>query len=91
MVGEISSASSTPWRGENPAREFFETPHEVNIKLLAGAFGASHALCKSKDELSGLLDWLFEPSDHPAILEIMTDPDVNTTVFKEYYNQIKLL
>ena len=80
-----------PMEGENPAREFFETPHEVNIKLLAGAFGASHALCKSMDELSGLLDGLFEPSDHPAILEIMTDPDVNTTVFKEYYNQIKLL
>ncbi len=80
-----------PTEGENPAREFFETPHNISIKLLAGAFGASHALCQSHDELAGLLDWFFEPADHPCILEIRTDPEVSTAVFKEYYNQIKLV
>ncbi len=80
-----------PLEGENPEREFFETPHNVNLKYLAAAFGASHALCSSQEELSGLLDWFFEPADHPFILEIRTDPDVNTIVFKEYYKQIKLL
>lgn len=80
-----------PIEGANPAREFFETPHNVNIKHLAAAFGASHALCRSQEELSELLDWFFEPSDRPAVLEIMTDADVNTSVFKAYYKQIKLL
>jgi 2-succinyl-5-enolpyruvyl-6-hydroxy-3-cyclohexene-1-carboxylate synthase len=75
---------------EIPAREFLETPHHVNIKFLAGAFGASHAVCQSLGELPGLLDWFLEPADHPYILEIMTDSSVNTTVFKNYYNQIKL-
>ena len=77
--------------GEIPSRDFLETPHRVNIKFLAGAFGASHALCRSHEELSGLLDWFLEPADHPYILEIVTDPKVNTTVFVDYYKQIKSL
>jgi len=76
--------------GEIPAREFLETPHHVNIKFLAGAFGASHAVCRSAEELPGLLDWFLEPADHPYILEIVTDSAINTAVFKDYYNQIKL-
>ena len=76
--------------GVIPARDFLETPHHVNIKLLAGAFGASHAVCHSGEELPGLLDWFLEPADHPYILEIVTDSAVNTAVFKDYYNQIKL-
>ena len=73
-----------------PAREFLETPHHVNIKFLAGAFGASHAVCSAHEELPGLLDWFLEPADHPYILEIVTNSTVNTTVFKDYYNLIKL-
>lgn len=80
-----------PTEGENPAREFFETPHTVNLKLLAGAFGASHAVCRSEGELQSALDKFFEPADHPYVLEIVTDPDINTSVFKEYYKLIKIL
>jgi len=76
--------------GVIPARDFLETPHHVNIKFLAGAFGASHAVCRSAEEMPGLLDWFLEPADHPYILEIVTDSAVNTAVFKDYYNQIKL-
>ena len=78
-----------PNEGENAAREFLETPHQVNIELLAGAFGASHAVCRSNEELSVHLNWLFEPADHPCILELRTDLEVNAAVFKEYYNQMK--
>jgi len=74
-----------------PSRDFLETPHHVNIKFLAEAFGASHAVCRSAEEMPGLLDWFLEPADHPYILEIVTDSAVNTAVFKDYYNQIKLL
>jgi len=76
--------------GEIPAREYLETPHHVNIKFLAEAFGASHAACRTAAELTGLLDWFLEPADRPYILEIVTDSAVNTSVFKDYYNQIKL-
>ena len=76
---------------ENPAREFFETPHNVNIKYLAEAFGAGHAFCQSMEELTDLLGWFFAPSIQPYILEIVTDSEVNTAVFKNYYKQIKLL
>jgi 2-succinyl-5-enolpyruvyl-6-hydroxy-3-cyclohexene-1-carboxylate synthase len=78
--------------GENNlAREFLETPHQVNIQFLAGAFGANHAICKSKEELPKQLEWLYTPAKSPSILEIITDADINTTVFKEYYKQIKIV
>ncbi len=77
-------------KDENPAREFFETPHSVNIKHLAEAFGANHYLCQSQEELAASLNWLFAPANRPSILEIVTDFDVNTTVFKDYYKQIHL-
>ena len=80
-----------PMEGENPAREFFETPHNVNIKYLAAAFGASHAVCNSLSDLPPLLEWFFEPADYPYVLEIITDAEVNTAAFKDYYKQIKLL
>ena len=80
-----------PGEGEIPAREFLETPHNVNIKLLAEAFGASHTFCRSLEELPGQLDWFLEPSDHPNVLEVVTDPEVNTTVFRDYFKQIKLI
>ena len=80
-----------PNDSDNPAREFFETPHKVKIKFLAEAFGAVYSLCDSQPDLSERLDWFFEPSDKPCVLEIVTDPNINTTVFKDYYNQIKLI
>ena len=80
-----------PMDGEFPAREFFDTPQTVNIKHLSAAFGASHALCHSQAELSDLLEWFFEQADHPYILEVITDSEVNKSVFKDYYKQIKLL
>jgi len=75
---------------ENSAREFFETPHSVNIKHLAEAFGANHALCQSQEELASGLEWLFASAEHPCILEIVTNLEVNTAVFKDYYKQIRL-
>ncbi len=80
-----------PNDSDNPAREFFETPHKVKIKFLAEAFGAVYSVCVSSEDLTERLDWFFEPSDKPYILEIVTDPGVNTAVFKEYYKQIKLI
>ena len=78
-----------PVEGDFPAREFLETPHHITIKFLTEAYGANHAVCQSHEELPGLLDWFLEPADHPYILEIVTDPEINTTVFKDYYKQIK--
>ncbi len=76
-------------QGENPAREFFETPHSVNIGLLAKAYGINHDVCTSADQLEAKLDWLFAPADSPTILEIVTNFDVNVAVFKDYYKQIQ--
>jgi len=76
-------------QGENPAREFFETPHSVNIGLLAKAFGVNHDVCTSADQLEAKLDWFFAPADSPTILEIVTSFDVNVAVFKDYYKQIQ--
>jgi 2-succinyl-5-enolpyruvyl-6-hydroxy-3-cyclohexene-1-carboxylate synthase len=78
-----------PNEGENPARDFLETPHNVNLKQLALAFGATHAICHSEDELAGQLNTFFQPSEKVGILEIVTDIAVNKAVYKDYYNQIK--
>ena len=76
-------------KGENPAREYFETPHNVNIGLLANAYGAIHDVCTSAEQLDAKLDWLFAPASCLTILEIVTNFDVNVAAFKDYYKQIQ--
>ena len=69
-------------------RGYFETPQQVNLKKLAGAFGFSVISCENSGQLEAGLQQLIA-SVTPSILEISTDFEVNTKIFKGYYKHLK--
>ena len=69
-------------------RNFFETPHKVNISHLTHAFGIKHYFCNNLNSLQKQLEIFFSVPG-PSVLEVKTDGEVNSRVFKEYYRQLK--
>ncbi len=68
--------------------DYFETPHQVNLKLLTEAFNIKYYFCTDNDRLKEQVAKFYkEPG--PSVLEIKTNSAVNTKVFKEYYGYIK--
>jgi len=72
----------------NSVRDFFETPHRVNLKMLAEAFGIVHYFCNDLQTLKEKIGD-FYAADGPAILEIGTDADADAKVFRDYFNHLK--
>ena len=69
-------------------RNYFETPHEVNISHLTKAFGIKYYFCNDLNGLQKQLEILFSVPG-PSLLEVKTDGELNTNVFKEYFRQLK--
>ena len=69
-------------------RNYFETPHEVNISHLTNAFGIKYYFCNDLNGLQKQLEILFSVPG-PSLLEVKTDGELNTNVFKEYFRQLK--
>ena len=72
----------------NAVRNFFETPHRVNLKQLTSAFEVKYFFCNDGEGLKTGLNNLFSTKE-PAVLEIKTDSKTDTLVFKEYYSHLK--
>lgn len=70
------------------ARMYFETPHQIKIKALTEAYGAGYLECSTLEELDIKLEALSKWNG-TCVLEIKTDPKINTKVYKEYYQFIK--
>lgn len=68
-------------------REYFETPHHVNLKRIADAFGIKHYHCSDSSGLRQQLKLCYAESG-PAVLEVRTDGRTNTKVFREYFGNI---
>jgi 2-succinyl-5-enolpyruvyl-6-hydroxy-3-cyclohexene-1-carboxylate synthase len=85
--GNIFSLIDSGKEMEN-AREYFETPHAVNIRSLAQAYGVAYLECTSFAALPETMATLSQ-TEVTCILEIKTDAKVNTRTFKEYYQYIK--
>ena len=69
-------------------RNYFETPHEVNISHLTKAFGIKYYFCNDLNGLQKQLEIFFSVPG-PSLLEVKTDGELNTNVFKEYFRQLK--
>jgi 2-succinyl-5-enolpyruvyl-6-hydroxy-3-cyclohexene-1-carboxylate synthase len=68
--------------------DFFVTPHQVHIRHLAEAFGIKYYFC---NDLAGLRKQLgiFFSDSGPSVLEVKTEEEVNTRIFKEYFRQLR--
>ena len=69
-------------------RNYFETPHEVDISHLTKAFGIKYYFCNDLNGLQKQLEIFFSVPG-PSLLEVKTDGELNTNVFKEYFRQLK--
>lgn len=69
----------------NDIMNFFETPHKVNIELLARSFGIKYYNGNAGNSIPGQ----FFSEDGPALLEIKTDAATDVKIFKEYYKFLK--
>jgi 2-succinyl-5-enolpyruvyl-6-hydroxy-3-cyclohexene-1-carboxylate synthase len=77
---------------ESPAfREHFFTENKFKAEVLARAFELDYFKAESEQELeSALADFYSPKQQKAAILEIFTDADVNTKVFRELFRQVKI-
>ncbi len=69
-------------------RPYIETPHRVNIRSLAAAYGVGYIHCSDDSTLKNCLEELFQ-SGKPGILEIKTDQTQNIKAYKDYYHHLK--
>ncbi len=68
--------------------EYFLTNVPVSIKNLCKAYGISHYQAKNETELNNEIHQFFSQCGS-SLLEIQTDFQINTKVWKEYFKQIK--
>jgi 2-succinyl-5-enolpyruvyl-6-hydroxy-3-cyclohexene-1-carboxylic-acid synthase len=66
---------------------FFTTPHQVKIKPLVEAYGLNYLACDKTEELETALQKFFS-TGKATVLEIFTDPDLNTENYKGYFRNI---
>ena len=68
--------------------ECFMTNIPVSIEFICKAFGIDYFNAKNQDELTKNIDLLYK-NTQCALLEINTEPEVNTSVWKNFFNTIK--
>jgi 2-succinyl-5-enolpyruvyl-6-hydroxy-3-cyclohexene-1-carboxylate synthase len=72
-----------------PVLNYFTTPHSVNLKNLVEAFGLQYFRAESMEQLNDCFPSFLE-ANVPAVLEITTDPEVNTQVYKTFIKSLQL-
>jgi 2-succinyl-5-enolpyruvyl-6-hydroxy-3-cyclohexene-1-carboxylate synthase len=69
--------------GAQPEVEtFFETPHQLEARSLAGEMGMHYQVCHSRQELALALKTFFAPYEKAFILEVDTNGQDNVQVYK---------
>lgn len=67
--------------------EFLTTPHQIDIKALAKAYGVNYIQCINEEKLNTGLRELYE-SKVCTIMEVMTKPEVNTKLYKAFFEKL---
>lgn len=68
--------------------EFLETQHTRNARLLCEDMGVEYYKAESFEQLEAELKNFYQPANKPKVLEVFTDGETNTKIFKEYKNLI---
>jgi len=85
IFGMIKGPSDSPAFAEH---FFTENTHKAEV--LAKAFGLDYFKAENEAELAQSLDEFYSPKQqHTALLEVFTDAEVNTRVFRELFKRMK--
>lgn len=87
--GNIFSLIKGP--SESPAfHEHFFTENKFKAEVLARAFELDYFKAENKEELESALTDFYSPKQQKAaVMEVFTDADINTKVFRELFKQVK--
>ncbi|HBH49625.1 MAG TPA: 2-succinyl-5-enolpyruvyl-6-hydroxy-3-cyclohexene-1-carboxylic-acid synthase [Bacteroidales bacterium] len=69
-------------------KDYFEAHHPVSIQKIAEAFGLDYFSCENAEQFSEVYG-LFYSGNTASVLEICTNTDVNTTVFRNFVQRFK--
>lgn len=68
--------------------EFLETRHTRNARLLCEDMGVEYYKAENFEQLEAELKNFYLPANKPKVLEVFTDAEKNTKIFKEYKSLI---
>ncbi len=75
--------------GHQPeVEELFVTKQPLTAEMTAKEYGFNYFPVHSRDELLHDLDVFFDAEGPAKILEVFTETDMNTTLFKQFINQV---
>jgi 2-succinyl-5-enolpyruvyl-6-hydroxy-3-cyclohexene-1-carboxylate synthase len=88
--GNIFSMIKGP--GESPAfNEFFFTENKTSAKGIAQTFGLDYFRAENEADLEQQLKKFWSPAQSKAaVLEIFTDAEMNTKVFRQLFKEVKI-
>jgi 2-succinyl-5-enolpyruvyl-6-hydroxy-3-cyclohexene-1-carboxylate synthase len=69
--------------------DYFETTHNLNAEKLCEMHFIKYEKVSSLEELKEKLNYFFNNSDRPKLLEINTPREINDTILKNYFNFLK--
>jgi 2-succinyl-5-enolpyruvyl-6-hydroxy-3-cyclohexene-1-carboxylate synthase len=87
--GNIFSMIKGP--GESPAfKEHFFTENKFSAEGIAKTFGLDYFKASAKEELETALKNFYSPEQkRAAVLEVFTDAELNTKIFRELFKKVK--
>jgi 2-succinyl-5-enolpyruvyl-6-hydroxy-3-cyclohexene-1-carboxylate synthase len=69
-------------------RDYFETPHQLNLEQLAVMYGLTYLSARSESELEDALSNVYGNLQRSMILEIFTNQDTNAEVYHSYFKNL---
>ena len=69
-------------------KTYFETEQKLTAVNTAKEFGFDHYQCKNMEQLKQCLSTFYDNTGKTKILEVITAPEINTKVFKEFKREI---
>jgi 2-succinyl-5-enolpyruvyl-6-hydroxy-3-cyclohexene-1-carboxylate synthase len=78
-----------PGPSKSGALEYFETPHGMTAEHLCKMYGIEYNTVSDEGNLKETLKGFYEISKQPKLLEIHSPSEINDTILKEYFNNLK--
>jgi 2-succinyl-5-enolpyruvyl-6-hydroxy-3-cyclohexene-1-carboxylate synthase len=69
--------------------DYFETPHHLTAKHLCAMYNIEYSAVKNESDLKQKLTSFYNKSLRPKLLEIVTPREINDTILKSYFVNLK--
>jgi 2-succinyl-5-enolpyruvyl-6-hydroxy-3-cyclohexene-1-carboxylate synthase len=77
-----------PGPSKSGALDYFETPHGLTAEHLCKMYGFDYSTASGEETLTNALAD-FYTGNQPRLLEVFTPSDINDTILKDYFNNLK--